>query len=60
MASRSCKEGRVIEVWKLAKVVMIEKKATDRKKQKLPANKLNKQHHQDNRDNSSKNGKILN
>jgi len=32
MASRSCKEGRVIEVWKLAKVVMIEKKATDRKK----------------------------
>jgi len=31
MANRSWKEGRVIEAWKLAKVLMIEKKATDQK-----------------------------
>jgi hypothetical protein len=30
MANRSWKEGKIIEAWKLAKVVMIEKKATDR------------------------------
>ncbi len=31
MANSSWKEGRVIEAWKLAKVLMIEKKATDQK-----------------------------